>query len=118
MAQGQDRTYESFHTPSHWASRLGVSYLLEEAEGLLGGRGGHNGVAASGAGSKGEGQTGHHLGLQLRDTDLLLCHSQQCLPEHRLCQWGHHLRESRGVREQEGSTVGLPPGREKGGMDE
>lgn len=76
-----------------WAS----GYLLEEAEGLLGGSGGQDGVAAPRAGSQGEGEAGHHLGLQLCDADLLLRHCQQCLPEHGLRQGGHHLQQS-GVR--------------------
>lgn len=75
--------------PASWAS----SYLLEEAEGLLGGCGGQDGVAATGAGPQGEGEAGHHLGLQLCDADLVLCHCQQCLPKHGLRQGGNHLRQ-------------------------
>lgn len=88
-----------------WAS----SYLFEEAEGLLGGRGGQDGVAAPWAGPQGEGKAGYDLSLQLCDADLFLCHCQQCFSEHGLRQWGHHLRKS-GARVgegQESSTTGV-----------
>lgn len=86
-----------------WAS----SYLLEEAEGLLGGRGGQDGVAAPWAGPQGEGEAGHDLSLQLCDADLFLCHRQQCFSEHGLGQWGHHLRQS-GARVGEGQESSTP----------
>lgn len=75
MAQGQ--TGVSFFLPHPQAPSLAgwaSGYLLEEAEGLLGGRGGQDGVAAPWAGPQGEGKAGHHLGLQLCDADLLLRH--------------------------------------------
>lgn len=52
-------------------------------------------MAAPRAGSQGQGETGHHLGLQLCDTDLLFRHCQQCLPQHSLGQGGYHLRQNR-----------------------
>lgn len=73
----------------------GVSYLLDKAEGGLCSCGGQDGVAAPRAGPQGQGETGHHLGLQLCDTDLLLRHRQQCLPQHSLSQGGYHLRQNR-----------------------
>lgn len=49
-AQGQARARKpSFYTPSPRLAGWASSYLLEEAEGLLGGSGGQDGVAAPGA---------------------------------------------------------------------